>query len=61
LTSIANMSGVPAVSVPMRVAQGELPAGLQIIGPHGSDSALLVLACAYQQQTGHVFSAPPLA
>lgn len=61
LTSIANMSGVPAVSVPMRVAQGELPAGLQIIGPHGSDSALLVLACAYQQQAGHVFSAPPLA
>ncbi|WP_425253228.1 amidase [Janthinobacterium sp. NFX145] len=60
LTSIANMSGVPAVSVPMLVAQGELPAGLQIIGPHGSDSALLALACAYQQQAGHVFSAPPL-
>ena len=41
LTSIANMAGVPAISIPRPCAPGELPASLQAIGPHGSDAALL--------------------
>ena len=61
LTSIANMTGIPAVSVPMPVAPGTLPVGLQIIGSAGTDMAILQLAIAYQQRTGFVFSVPPMA
>lgn len=41
LTSIANMAGVPALSVPLPVAAGELPIGLQLIAPQGAEAALL--------------------
>jgi len=42
-TSIANMAGVPALSVPLPCAPGVMPAALQAIGPHGSDAALLTI------------------
>jgi aspartyl-tRNA(Asn)/glutamyl-tRNA(Gln) amidotransferase subunit A len=42
-TSIANMAGVPALSLPLPCAPGALPAALQAIGPQGSDAALLAL------------------
>lgn len=41
LTSIANMAGVPALSVPLPVAVGELPIGLQLIAPAGAEATLL--------------------
>ncbi len=44
LTSIANFSGHPAVSVPMGWSKNGLPLGLQIIGDYGSDMQLLRLA-----------------
>jgi aspartyl-tRNA(Asn)/glutamyl-tRNA(Gln) amidotransferase subunit A len=44
LTNIANMSGHPAISVPMGSNADGLPMGLQIIGPHGSDLQLIELA-----------------
>ncbi|MCA1857351.1 amidase [Massilia oculi] len=58
LTSIANMAGLPALSVPMPVAQGVLPAGLQLVGPHGADRTVLALGQRYQQACGHVFARP---
>ncbi len=44
----ANLAGLPAISVPCGFIDG-LPMGLQIIGPHFSESRLLSVAHAYQQ------------
>jgi Asp-tRNA(Asn)/Glu-tRNA(Gln) amidotransferase A subunit family amidase len=43
LTSIANMAGVPALSVPLPVAEGELPLGLQFVAASGHEATLLGL------------------
>ena len=43
LTSIANMAGVPAISLPLPVAPGALPIGLQAIAPEGHEDTLLNL------------------
>lgn len=44
LTSFANLSGCPAVSIPMGTLPDGLPAGLQLVGPPGADLRLLELA-----------------
>ncbi len=50
LTSIANLAGVPAMTVPLPVAAGQLPIGLQAIAPAGAEALLIGLdlaaACA---------------
>ncbi len=38
-----NLSGHPAITLPIRTAQG-LPAGVQLVGRRGGDAALLALA-----------------
>jgi Asp-tRNA(Asn)/Glu-tRNA(Gln) amidotransferase A subunit family amidase len=43
LTCVAGIGGLPAVSVPVATASG-LPAGACLVGPAGSDRALLALA-----------------
>lgn len=43
-TALANMNGAPAISLPLPVAPGALPIGLQAIGRRGHDHALLQLA-----------------
>ena len=48
LTTLPNIAGTPAASVPMPVAAGERAAGLQVIGAPGADMAVLAFACAYQ-------------
>lgn len=42
--SLANVAGVPALALPFGTRPDGLPAGVQLIGPHGSDRALLALA-----------------
>jgi aspartyl-tRNA(Asn)/glutamyl-tRNA(Gln) amidotransferase subunit A len=42
LTSLANFAGMPALSLPMGTVAG-LPVGMQLIGPVGSDLALIEL------------------
>lgn len=42
-TSLANMAGLPALTLPLPVATGELPIGLQCIAPAGADAVLLTL------------------
>ncbi len=44
LTCFANFAGVPALSLPLPVAPGALPIGLQLIGRRGDEARLLVLA-----------------
>ena len=50
-----NMAGLPAMSVPCGFAPSDtgphLPVGLQLIGPHLSESRLLNIAHTYQQAT----------
>ncbi len=38
--------GVPAISIPMPVPDGELPHGLQLVAPDGADATLLATATA---------------
>ena len=41
LTALANAGGHPAITVP---APGAVPAGVQLVGPHGSEGRLLAAA-----------------
>ena len=49
LTGYANFSGNPALSVPLPVADGELPIGLQLVGDIGDEMQLIAMAEAFQQ------------
>ncbi|WGX97449.1 amidase family protein [Nocardioides sp. L-11A] len=48
-TGFANVTGQPALSVPLSLADG-MPSGLQIVGAHGTDLRLLDLAAALLQE-----------
>ena len=50
-TAPYNLSGMPAVSVPCGVAEGTLPAGLQLAAAFGEDTLLLSVARAYKEVT----------
>ena len=47
-----NLAGIPAVSVPCGIAEGSLPAGLQLAAAVGEDELLLSAAAAYERITG---------
>jgi len=44
-----NLAGVPAVSLPCGIAEGTLPAGLQLAAAAGKDALLLSVARAYEE------------
>ena len=46
----ANLAGLPGISVPCGFVR-DLPVGLQLIGPHFAEAALLNCAHRYQSQT----------
>lgn len=46
----ANLAGLPGMSIPCGLADG-LPVGLQLVGPHFGEQALLAAAHQYQQLT----------
>jgi Asp-tRNA(Asn)/Glu-tRNA(Gln) amidotransferase A subunit family amidase len=46
----ANLTGMPATSVPAGFGDGGLPIGLQIMGPRWSDSLTLRAAAAFEQR-----------
>jgi aspartyl-tRNA(Asn)/glutamyl-tRNA(Gln) amidotransferase subunit A len=46
----ANLAGLPAISIPCGFVAG-LPVGLQLVGPHFAEGAILNAAHAYQRET----------
>jgi aspartyl-tRNA(Asn)/glutamyl-tRNA(Gln) amidotransferase subunit A len=47
----SSLAGLPAISVPCGVDSKGLPIGLQIMGPHFSESRILDIAYQYEQET----------
>ena len=55
-----NLTGHPAISVPMGFARG-LPLGLQIVGRRGDEATILALAAAFEAATDHGLPQPAFA
>jgi len=60
---LANLTGIPAISVPVGLGTGELPIALQLQAAWGRDELLLEAAEALERANGRrwVDSLPPLA
>jgi aspartyl-tRNA(Asn)/glutamyl-tRNA(Gln) amidotransferase subunit A len=50
-TISVNLAGVPGISIPCGVTSDNLPIGLQLIGKHFDEEAILQVAYAYEQST----------
>jgi len=44
-----NITGIPAITVPMGFAEDDLPAGLQVAGPWRADRLVLQVARAFER------------
>lgn len=60
-TVSANLAGICAVSIPAGFDSAGLPVGLQLMGPHFGEPAILSAAHQFQQHTDHHSAAPPVA
>ena len=58
-TCLANLAGIPAVSVPAGVSDAGLPVGVQLFAPALADADLLTVAAALERDAGAAFA--PLA
>ncbi|MFT6674048.1 MAG: amidase [Sulfitobacter sp.] len=56
----ASLLGLPVVNIPIGFGVNGLPAGLQLIGPRGSDARLLQLAQGWHQATHWPQQRPPV-
>ncbi|MGF6886493.1 amidase [Nocardia sp. GAS34] len=50
---LISATGCPALSVPAGFTPGGLPVGVQIVGPHRADLAVLQAGYAFEQATGY--------
>jgi aspartyl-tRNA(Asn)/glutamyl-tRNA(Gln) amidotransferase subunit A len=55
-----NLAGLPGISIPCGFGKGNMPIGLQLIGPPLSDAALLKAAHAFEQTTQFHLKHPTL-
>ncbi|MGA2845553.1 MAG: Asp-tRNA(Asn)/Glu-tRNA(Gln) amidotransferase subunit GatA [Candidatus Acidiferrales bacterium] len=53
-TVTGSLAGIPGISVPCGKTKAQLPVGLQILGPHFSESRILQLARAFEKAGGFV-------
>ena len=56
-----TVTGAPAISVPCGFSSGALPVGIQIVGRHRQDLAVLQMAHAFERATGLWKRRPPIA
>ena len=56
-----TVTGLPAISVPCGFSRDGLPVGLQIVGRHNHDFAVLQLAHAFEKVTAHGQTRPAVA
>ncbi|WP_067461128.1 amidase [Actinomadura macra] len=57
---LISATGCPALSVPAGFTRDGLPIGLQIVGPHHADLAVLRIGHAFEQTTRHALRRPVL-
>ena len=60
-TQLSNLTGTPAMSVPLHHGADGLPMGAQFIGPVGADALLLQLAAELEQASPWFDRLSPLA
>lgn len=60
-TQLANLTGRPAMSVPLHRTPAGLPVGIQFVAPLGGEALLLRLAAQLETATGWPDQRPPLA
>jgi aspartyl-tRNA(Asn)/glutamyl-tRNA(Gln) amidotransferase subunit A len=51
-TVTGSLAGIPGISIPCGKTKAQLPVGLQILGPHFSESRVLQLARAFEKAGG---------
>jgi aspartyl-tRNA(Asn)/glutamyl-tRNA(Gln) amidotransferase subunit A len=60
-TIAVNLAGLPAISVPCGLDDQGLPIGMQIIGPHFAEPAILKVAYQFERATDWHTRKPPLS
>jgi amidase len=60
-TQLANLAGVPAMSVPLHWSADGLPLGVQFVAPHGDEATLLQLAAQLETEAPWFGRLAPLA
>ena len=58
MTSVANMTGQPAISLPLAVGTDNLPLGIQLVAAFGRED--LLLQVAREIELAHPWSTAPL-
>jgi len=53
-TVTGDLAGIPGISIPCGKTKAQLPVGLQILGPHFSESRILQLARGFEKAGGFV-------
>lgn len=57
-TCLANVAGLPAISLPAGWSEDGLPVGVQLVGPAGTERSLIALACQIDNQL-QAYRRPP--
>jgi len=60
ITSLFNMTGLPAMSVPLHWNESGLPIGVQFSAPFGADAALITLASQLEKVAPWANKRPPI-
>ena len=58
-TSFANVTGLPAITLPVYQADGEIPMGVQLVGRPGGESTLLAIGAQLERRIGWQRRHPP--
>lgn len=60
-TAMFNITGQPAISLPLAWSDGDLPIGVQLVGRYGDEATLFRLASQLEQSVPWAARVPPVA